>query len=303
MMANSSGLASKLGNGAFVVTAELLPKVGASVAPVKEAADALGKGVVAVNVSDNPFGTVTSSLAACAVLKEAGIEPVYQVVSRDRNRIAIQSDVLGAATLGIQNILCLTGYHQSLMGYPESANVYDIDSVQMIAAIEGMNTQQKLMNGESIEGQFGMTIGAVANPYLRPLPLNMMKLVKKVQAGACFIQTQAIFDLDPFTEWLAAAKEAGITEKAAILAGVMPLDSAEEAEQLRNKFTDFAIPDAIVERMKGAGDAAAQKAEGLAICTEIVAKLKATEGVKGVHILSGGREAVVPELMTAAGLS
>ena len=301
-MANT-GLASKLGNGAFVVTAELLPTASAGGGPIQEAAQALGKTVAAVNVSDNPFGAVTSSLAACAVLKEAGIEPIYQLVSRDRNRIAIQSDVLGAATLGIGNMLCLTGYHQSLMGYPESANVYDIDSVQMIAAVQAMNANQTLMNGEAVEGDFGMTIGAVANPYMRPLPLNMMKLAKKVQAGATFIQTQAIFDLEPFTEWLAAAQAEGITEKAAILAGVMPLDSAEEAEQLRTKFTDFVIPDSVVERMKGAGDAAAQKKEGLAICVEIIGKLKGTEGIKGIHILSGGREAVVPELRTAAGLS
>jgi len=285
------------------VTAELLPKAGASAEPVRAAAQALGEAVVAVNVSDNPFGTVTSSLAACVVLKEAGIEPIYQLVSRDRNRIAIQSDVLGAATLGIGNMVCLTGYHQSLMGYPESANVYDIDSVQMIAAVQAMNAQQTLMNGEAIEGQFGMTIGAVANPYMRPLPLNIMKLAKKVQAGATFIQTQATFDLEPFTEWLAAAHAEGITEKAAILAGVMPLDSAEEAEELRTKFTDFVIPDSVVERMKGAGDAAAQKKEGLAICAEVIAKLKNTKGIKGIHILSGGKEAVVPELLSAAGLS
>jgi methylenetetrahydrofolate reductase (NADPH) len=299
----NSGLAGKLGNGAFVVTAELLPKAGASAAPLKEAAQALGAGLAAVNVSDNPFGTVTSSLAACAVLKEAGVEPVYQLVSRDRNRIAIQSDVLGAATLGIRNMVCLTGYHQSLMGYPESANVYDIDSVQMIATVQAMNAQQTLMNGEAVEGDFAMTIGAVANPYLRPLPLNLMKLAKKVEAGATFIQTQAVFEMEPFAEWLAAARAEGITEKAAILAGVMPLDSAEEAEQLRATFTDFVIPDSVIERLKAAGDTAAQKAEGLALCAEIIAKLKDTEGIKGIHILSGGKEAVVPELIAAAGLS
>jgi methylenetetrahydrofolate reductase (NADPH) len=298
-----SKLADKLGNGAFVVTAELLPRAGADRALVQEAAAAMGKGVAAVNVSDNPFGTVTSSLAACAVLQDAGVEPIYQLVSRDRNRIAIQSDVLGAATLGIGNVVCLTGYHQSLMGYPESANVYDIDSVQMIAVIQGMNAQQSLLNGEHIEGDFTMTVGAVANPYMRPLPLNIMKVAKKVEAGATFIQTQAIFDLEPFVEWLDAAKKAGITDKAAVLAGVMPLESAEEAEKLRSTFTDYAIPDGVVERMRGAGDATAQKKEGLAICTEIIAKLKAAEGVKGIHILSGGREAIVPELMAAAGLS
>ncbi len=302
-MTANSRLASKLSNGAFVVTAELLPKIGASAALVKETVEAFGKGIAAVNVSDNPQGAVTSSLAACVVLKQAGLEPVYQLVSRDRNRIAIQSDVLGAATLGIQNMLCLTGYHQSLIGYPESANVYDIDSVQMIAVLQTMNTQQALMNGEAIEGNFAMLVGAVANPHLRPLPLNIMKLAKKVQAGALFIQTQAVFDLGPFTEWLAAVKAEGIADKAAILAGVLPLASVEEAEELRSTFTDFVIPDSVIERMKAAGDAPARKKEGLAICTEIIAKIKGTDGVKGIHILSGGKEAIVPELIAAAGLS
>ncbi len=301
-MKATSGLVDKLSNGAFVVTAELLPKAGASPDLVKASAQSLGKGIAAVNVSDNPFGTVTSSLAACAVLKDAGIEPVYQLVSRDRNRIAIQSDVLGAATLGIQNMLCLTGYHQSLMGYPESANVYDIDSVQMLAAVQAMNDNQSLMNGEAIQGGFAMTVGAVANPYLRPIALNMMKLDKKVRAGASFVQTQVIFDIDPFTEWLDAAKSEGITDKAAILAGVMPLASADEAEELRNTFTDFVIPDSIVERLRAAGDADAQKKEGIAICTEFIQKIKALDGVKGIHVLSGGKEAIVPELITAAGL-
>lgn len=293
-------LASILGNGAFIVTAEMLPRAGASKALLEKAATAIGKTVTAVNVSDNPFGTVTSSLAACSVLKEAGVEPIYQLVSRDRNRIAIQSDILGAATLGIDNMLCLTGYHQSLMGYGQSANVYDIDSVQMIAAVQGMNVNQTLMNGEAIEGDFGMTIGAVANSYMRPLPLNMMKLAKKVQAGATFIQTQAVFDIEPFAEWLEAAKAEGITGRAAILAGVMPLESAEEAEKLCATFTDFVIPESVIERLKKAADPAK---EGVAICAEVVEKLKGLDGVKGVHILSGGKEAVVPEMVKAAKLA
>jgi len=298
-MTVNSGLASKLANGTFVVTAELLPKPGASRSLVKEAIQAMGTSVAAVNVSDNPFGTVTSSLAACAVVKETGLEPVFQVVSRDRNRIAIQSDILGAATLGIENLLCLTGYHQSLMGYPESTNVYDIDSVQMIDTVQTMNTNQTLMNGEKIEGDFGMVLGAAANPYLRPLPLNIMKLIKKVEAGATFIQTQAIFDVDPFMEWLDAAKAAGITDKAKVLAGILPLSSADEAEELSSTFTDFVIPDRVIERMKKASD---PKAEGIAIAVEVINKIKDLDGLKGIHILSGGKEAVVPEVMQAAGL-
>ncbi|MFC1762372.1 methylenetetrahydrofolate reductase [Planctomycetota bacterium] len=299
-MTVNSGLASKLNNGAFVVTAELLPKAGASSALIKDAAQAMGTSIAAVNVSDNPFGTVTSSLAACRVIKDAGLEPVYQMVSRDRNRIAIQSDILGAATLGIENLVCLTGYHQSLTGCPESANVYDIDSVQMIHAVSAMNTDQTLINGEKIEGDFGMVVGAVANPYLRPLPLNIMKLAKKVEAGATFIQTQAIFDMEAFTEWLAAAQTAGVTDKAKILAGVLPLTSAEEAEELCSTFADFVIPDSIIARMKKASDA---QAEGVAIAAEIIGKLKYMDGLKGIHIISGGKEAVVPQLMKAAGLN
>lgn len=295
----SSQLASKLSNGQFIVTAELLPQAGASADLVKEAASAIGSQVAAVNVSDNPFGSVTSSLAACAVLKEAQVEPIYQLVTRDRNRIAIQSDVLGAATLGIPNLLCLTGYHQTLTNIPESANVFDIDSVQMLAAVQRMNTDQTMLNGEKVAGDFGMLLGAVANPFMRPLPLNIMKLAKKVEAGATFIQTQAVFDINAFSEWLAAAKDAGVLDKAKVLAGVLPLTSAEEAEELCQQFTDFVIPDTVLERMKQTSD---PKAEGIAIAAEIIGNLKNMEGVKGVHIISGGKEAVVPEVMKAAGL-
>lgn len=298
----SSEFAQGLEGDGLVLTAELLPTAGADQAALKAMNQAVGGTVVAVNVADNPYGPVTSSLAASSVLLQAGREPIYQLVSRDRNRLAIQSDVLGAATLGIKHVLCLTGYHQSLTGYPESANVYDMDSVQMIGTIQQMNDKQALIKGEAIEGGFAMVIGAVANPYLRPLPLNMMKLVKKVQAGARFIQTQAIFDLAPLEEWLSAARAEGITEKAAILVGVMPLASAEEAEELRHTFTDFVIPDSIIERLKAAGGPDEQKQEGIAICTEVMHAVKALAGVKGMHILSGGKEDVVPELIAAAGL-
>jgi len=298
----SSEFANKLESSSFVATAELLPTAGVEQEVIKTMGQTVAGSAVAVNVADNPLGPVTSSLAASCVLLQAGIEPIYQVVSRDRNRLAIQSDILGAAALGIKHVLCLTGYHQSLAGYPESANVYDIDSVQMIAAIQQMNEKQELIKGEKIEGGFAMLIGAVANPYLKPLPLNMMKLTKKVQAGACFIQTQAVFDVAPFEEWLNAAQAEGITDRAAILVGVMPLASAEEAEELRNTFTDFVIPDRIVERLKAAGGPDAQKKEGIAVCAEVIQKLKALDGVKGIHILSGGKEAVVPEVIAAAGL-
>jgi methylenetetrahydrofolate reductase (NADPH) len=159
-----------------------------------------------------------------------------------------------------------------------------------------------LLDGSKIVGSFSMTIGAVVSPDMKPLELNILKLSKKVAAGARFIQTQAVFDTDQLEKWMAEAKNQGITEKAAILAGVLPLQNADEAERLQKKYTDLSIPDRIIDRLKSAGDEAAQKKEGLAICVEIIKKIKAMDGARGIHILSGGCEASVPEILSASGL-
>jgi methylenetetrahydrofolate reductase (NADPH) len=244
-----------------------------------------------------------SSLAASVILAQSGIEPVYQVVTRDRNRIAIQSDLLGAAALGIRNILCLSGYHQTLTDHPESANVYDLDSTQLINVLKKMRDQGELLNGEKINGAFPIMTGAVANPYLKPVDLSIIRLTQKVEAGAEFIQTHAVFDIDEFQQWLDTVKQAGLADKTAIIAGVFPLDSAEEAEFLLNKYTEFQIPAHITERLKSAGDRQAQKKEGLAICVEIINKLKNMTGLRGIHILSGGKEETLPDILSASGLS
>lgn len=298
-MTPDSKLAQQINSGNFFMTAEYLPPVGMDAAKSKAVFAAMGETAVAVNVSDNPFGVVTSSLAGSVALDQAGIEPVIQFVTRDRNRIALQSDILGAASLGIKNVLCLSGYHQTLTACPESANVYDIDSIQLCSAVTQMCHDGVLLDGTRIEQEFAMLVGAVANPYLRPLALNMMRLAKKVQAGAKFIQTQAIFDLEAFEEWLDAARAEGLTEQTAILASVLPLNDAAEAEHLRDTFTDFRIPDTIVDQLKKASD---PKQEGIVICTRIIEKLKKLDGVRGIHILSGGKEEIVPELTKATGL-
>ena len=243
-----------------------------------------------------------SSLAASVAVSRAGIEPVYHLVTRDRNRIALQSDLLGAAALGISNVLCLSGYHQALTRSPESANVYDIDSIQLVDTVRRMNEEGTLLDGTAIEGDFDMLAGAAANPFLTPLELNMIRLVKKVDAGARFIQTQAIFDIEEFHRWLEAAHDEGITERTAILAGVLPLESASEAEMLRDTYTGLHIPDKVIERLKEAGSSDAQKREGIIICTEIIKRIKDTDNLRGIHIFSGGREHVVPELLSIAGL-
>jgi methylenetetrahydrofolate reductase (NADPH) len=292
-------LAKKIIAGDFIITAEYLPDTDIEAKPVIELKNC---GAVAVNVADNPFGPVISSLATAIKLKQAQIEPIYQLVTRDRNRIALQSDILGAASMGIKNILCLSGYHQTLTNMPESANVYDFDSIQLIELVNKMNTERTLLNGTKIKGDYSMLAGAVVNPYLRPLELNIMRLMKKVKAGARFIQTQAVFNTTDFQEWLDAAYREGIAEKAAIIAGIYPLESYDEAINLLNKHTDFYIPESHIKRIKDAGNPEAQKKIGIAICLETIGKIKEMKGLSGIHIISGGKENIISEIISNAGL-
>jgi methylenetetrahydrofolate reductase (NADPH) len=294
-MKPDSKLAVRIGGKEFIFTAEYLPVAGTEVTIDPEI---FGSGVTAINVADNHYGVSMSSLAASLALSKTGIEPIFQIITRDRNRIALQSDLLGAAYLGIKNVLCLSGFHQTLIGCNESANVFDVDSIQLIDIVKKMNNGQ-LLDGKKIQGNFNMLIGAVANPNLKPLELNILRLSKKVAAGADFIQTQSVFDVDEFKVWLEAARNAGLADKTAILAGVMPLRSAAQAEELADTHTDFVIPETIINRMAGAGDIEAQEKEGVKIAAEIIKKLKGLTGLRGVHILSGGNESIVSELLAA----
>jgi methylenetetrahydrofolate reductase (NADPH) len=299
-MENESGFARKLREGKFLLTAEYLPRASASGGG--NIGELFGKRFDAVNVADNPYGPVTSGLAVSSALVKSGIEPIFQIVTRDRNRIALQSDLLGAAFLGIRAVLCLSGYHQTLMRTPGAANVYDIDSIQLAALVRRMREKGTLLDDTPFEGEFPVTAGATANPFLRPLELNMIRLAKKAEAGAEFIQTQAVFDLPMFGEWFSSVVERGLAGRLAVLAGVLPLESAEEAEHLRGTYTDFHIPDAVVERLRSAGNDEAQRREGLALFGETVRALREVNGLRGIHLLSGGKEEQIPEFLKAAGL-
>jgi methylenetetrahydrofolate reductase (NADPH) len=288
-----SKLAVKISGQEFIYTAEYLPVAGTEITIDSKT---FGSGVSAVNVADNHYGVSMSSLAASLALSQVGIEPVFQIITRDRNRIALQSDLLGAAYLGIKNVLCLSGFHQTLIGCGESANVYDVDSIQLIDIVKKMNNGQ-LLDGSKIQGNFGMLIGAAANPILKPLELNILRLSKKIAAGADFIQTQAVFDVDQFKVWLEAFRDAGLADKTAILAGVMPLKSAAHAQELITTHTDFVISETIIKRLTSASDAEAQRKEGVKIAAEIINELKGLAGLKGVHILSGGNESSIRELL------
>ncbi|OPY65650.1 MAG: Bifunctional homocysteine S-methyltransferase/5,10-methylenetetrahydrofolate reductase [Syntrophorhabdus sp. PtaU1.Bin002] len=291
-MKPDSKLAVTMGGKEFIFTAEYLPVAGTEVTIDPKL---FGSNVIAVNVADNHHGVSMSSLAASLALSRGGIEPVFQIITRDRNRIALQSDLLGAAFLGMKNVLCLSGFHQTLIGCSESANVFDIDSVQLIDIVKKMNNGQ-LLDGTKIQGNFAMLIGAAANPNLKPLELNILRLSKKIAAGADFIQTQPVFDVDDFKVWLEAVRNAGLTDKTAILAGVMPLKGAAQAKGLADTYTDYIIPEAIINRLDTAGGIEAQEKEGVKIAAEIINKLRDLPGLKGVHILSGGNESTVSEL-------
>ena len=295
-----SKLAKEIEAGDFIVTAEAAPGATASGATVENVLKALGSKPVAVNLEDNPHGVALSSVAGSLTALKLGAEPVLQMVTRDRNRIALQSDLLGAASLGIKNVLCLSGYHQTLTGCPESANVFDIDSTQFIEITTRMTETGVLADGTKINGPFSLLVGAVANPFLKPLELNLLRLTKKIEAGAKFIQTHAVFDVQAFTQWFDAARKEGLVAKAAILASVYPLENASEAIKLRDTHAEFCIPDEIIERLKKAGSDS--RKEGLAICVETIKKLKGMDGLRGIHIFSGGKEALVPEILTASGL-
>lgn len=297
-----SKLKSALEAGESVVTAELLPGAGADPGAVLSLAGTFSGKLTAVNVADNPQGPVMSSLAGSRLLADAGVEPVFQLVTRDRNRIALQSDILGAAALGIRNLLCLSGHHQSLTTSRSSANVFDIDSFQLIACARAMRDTRRLLDGTVLTSELPLFIGAVAGPDMTPMDLNMIRLSKKIGAGAEFIQTQAVFRPEIFEAWIAEANTLGLTEKAFVIAGVLPLESADEARILQQTYTDIVIPDTIVNRLDKAGDPEAQKREGLAICREMITALRSLHGVRGIHLFTGGKEGWLPDILAAADL-
>jgi methylenetetrahydrofolate reductase (NADPH) len=254
----------------------------------------------AINVTDNQAAVVRmSSLAGCLLLMQTGAEPVLQMVVRDRNRLALQSDILGAAALGIRNVLCLAGDHQRLGNHPTAAGAYDVDPIQLIQMIKTLRDDHRVESGETISGDVPLYIGTVAHPFADPLELHMITLAKKIRAGADFIQTQAIYELPRFIAWMDKVREQGLHEKAHFLASVLPIKSVEMARRMR-EVPGMRLPDDLVQRMERAADA---KAEGIRICVEVIEQLKRVPGVHGIHIMAVASEDAVPGIVKAAGLS
>lgn len=297
-----SQLKQVLESGRFAVTAECGPPKGADPQVVLSKAAQLKGKVDGVNVTDNQTAIVRmSSLAACALIKSAGLEPVLQMVVRDRNRIALQSDILGASALGIRNVLCLSGDHQCFGNQPQAVGVFDLDSIQFLQVVRTMRDGGTILGGEPLSHPPQVFIGAAANPFADPLAFRVVRLAKKIAAGAEFIQTQCIYNLDRFETWLKMANDKGLTERAHILGGVTPLKSAGMARYMKSKVAGMDVPDAVVKRMEGVPKER-QREEGLRICVETVEHLKGLPGVKGVHIMAIEWEEAVGEIVERAGL-
>jgi methylenetetrahydrofolate reductase (NADH) len=299
---DASRLKRVLKAGAFAVTAECGPPKGADPEVIFQKAEKLKGHVDAVNVTDNQTSIVRmSSLAACALLKNTGLDPVLQMVVRDRNRIALQSDILGASALGIRNVLCLSGDHQCFGNQPQAAGVFDLDSIQFVEVVRKMRDSGVILGGETLSVPPDLFIGAAANPFGDPVGFRAVRLGKKIRAGADFIQTQCVYNLERFETWLHMAGDRGFTEKTCILGGVTPLKSAGMARYMKNKVSGMDIPDALIRRMEGVPKEK-QREEGIRICVETILRLKEMDGVRGVHIMAIEWEDAVAGIVEQAGL-
>ncbi len=302
MNESKSNLQALLEAGEFAVTAEAGPPRGARPEVIREKAKILKGYVDACNVTDNQTSMVRMcSLAACRLLIEEGIEPVMQMVCRDRNRIAAQSDMLGAASLGIRNLLCLSGDHQKFGDHAGAKNVYDIDSLHLLQIAAGMRDQGKFAGGEEVDGKPQLYLGAAANPFADPFAIRVPRLAKKVAAGAQFIQTQCVFNVDKFESWMKGVRERELDKKVKILAGITPIKSLGMARYMATKVAGMDVPEALIARVKGV-DKKQQRAEGIRIAVETIQRLREMEGVAGVHIMAIEWEDAVPRIVEQAGL-
>jgi len=293
-------LSTTLESGRFVVCGEVRPPQSCNADVVREQLRYFKGYVDAVNATDNQTATVRmSSIATAKIVLDEGVEPIMQVTCRDRNRLAIQSDLLGAAALGIRNVLCLTGDHQSVGDQPEARGVFDLDSIQLIDAVATMN-RGLLLSGREMKTAPDFLIGAAANPFAEPFEMRLIRLQKKIDAGARFIQTQPVFSLEVFTRWMGRVVEMGLDKKAAILAGVMPVRSAKTLQWMKARVPGTKIENEYVDRLSHAHD---PEQEGVLMAVELIQALKNLRGVRGIHIMPVMWESVTPTIIKEAGLA
>ncbi len=301
-MISGSNLEQVLTSGQFTVTGELGPPKNGNFDVVRDKARILKGHVDAVNITDCQTAIVRmSSLTAGLIALAEGVEPVMQMTCRDRNRIGIQSDILGASALGIKNLLCLTGDHQKFGNHPQAKGVFDMDSIQLLGMVKAMRDDKKFQCGDEIKShEPRLFLGAAANPFADPFEYRPIRVAKKVEAGASFIQTQIIYNVEKFARFMEIVRDLGLHEKVYILAGVTPPKSVGMARYMKKFVPGLDVTDEVIERLKGAKD---PKEEGINICVDIIKQVREIPGVAGVHVMAIEWEQAVPEIVSLAGLS
>jgi len=295
-----SNLERVITGGHFAVTAEIGPPKSCNADFVRKKARSLKGYADAFNVTDNQTAIVRmSSIAAGVIIQSEGLESVIQMTCRDRNRIGLQSDVLGAAALGIKNILCLTGDHQSFGNHPEAKNVFDLDSIQLLHAVRNMRDQGRFICGEEMKVRPDMFIGCVENPFADPFKFRVIRLKKKVEAGAEFVQTQCVLEMGRFREFMKMVVEQGFHERVAVLAGIMPIKSAKMARYMQKNVAGMMVSEDICRRLEQAKDV---EEEAIRIAVEQIQEVREITGVRGVHLMAVAWEEVIPEIVSRAGL-
>ncbi|MGA1823740.1 MAG: methylenetetrahydrofolate reductase [bacterium] len=308
MLKSGSNLEKVINEGKFAVTAELGPPMSADREVILKKVNILKGYAHAVNITDNQTAVVRmSSIGAAILVNQQGLEPVMQMVGRDRNRLAMQSDILGASAHGLKNILCIAGDHQSfgaagkLKGHPQAKNVYDIDTINQISMFKKMRDDQEQLGGDKLEGPVPLFIGASWTPMGDPIDFRIVRLAKKVKAGADFIQTQGVYDMKAFAESMKQVVDRGLHEKTAILAGIIVPKTAGMLKYMNNFVAGVTVPSELIDRMAQAKDRRTE--EAIKITVELIQQSQEIEGVKGVHIQAIEWEEAVPEIIKEAGLT
>lgn len=299
--AGAGRLQRRLEAGEFAVTAEIGPPRGADLGGIRRKAELLRGWVDATNITDNQSSYVRlASWAGSLAVLAAGVEPVMQVTCRDRNRIALQSDLLSAAAVGIPNVVLMTGDHPRFGDHADAKPVFDLDGVQLVWTARTMRDQGRLLSGRTLDPPPAWFIGAVENPFAPPVGFRAARLGKKVEAGAQFVQTQFVFDLEAFARWMSQVRDLGLHERCHVIAGVGPIRSLRALDHMRDNLAGVHIPDEVARRLRGVPpDRVAE--EGTRLCAELIRQVRDVPGVAGVHVMAFGNERAVPEILERAG--
>jgi len=302
MVKRATALDERIASGKPILIAEISPPQGVDPAPLRQAVGQLAGKIHALGISDNRDRVSMSALAAASLVAAAGVEPILHVTTRDRNRIALVSEALGAQALGIRNLLCTSGSHQTLGPFRAAKNVYDIDAVQLLVAYAGLATDGSLVGEKGIEGAGPFCLGAVAAPDADPLELQVGRLMKKARAGAEFLVTQPVYDLERFSAWWKEVTRRGIHEKVAILAGIEPLSEGRLAEASSGKRPASRVPEAVAAKVAAKSDPAARRAAAIEVALETIGRLSSLSGLRGFSICGDGDAEAAVAIVEKSGL-